>query len=96
MRKLMLTIEDLQVESFDTSHPDGIARGTVKANVEVEETYYVSCEGETCEWGGCTETDVVHPCATNSCEGGNCEMSAWENQCTWGGRGGDICGSYVC
>jgi hypothetical protein len=96
MRKLALTIEELCVETFDTTASNRMPRGTVQGREEQEETYYVSCMGETCAWGGCTETDVVYACETNSCMGEMCDMSAWENQCTWGGRGGDICGSFVC
>jgi hypothetical protein len=93
MRKLTLTIEDLRVDSFETD-AEGRAHGTV--NARSEETYYVSCMGETCAEGGCTSTDVVYACETNSCAGEMCDMSDWPGQCTWGGRGGDICGSFVC
>lgn len=79
MKKLTLHIEDLQVESFQTS---GVARpvGTVLGHVEVETKQYTcACFSQACPTspangtcGGCVYSDGAGGfCTAGGCGGGN-------------------------
>ncbi|HEX8903509.1 MAG TPA: hypothetical protein VF771_01565 [Longimicrobiaceae bacterium] len=60
-----------------------------------------SCGGNTCVDFGCGATDEpscdYNPCGESvSCTTDVCDASNWEYQCTYDGRGGELCGSYEC
>lgn len=60
-----------------------------------------SCGEITCADAGCGGTNEpscdYNACGESvSCAGDVCGESNWEDQCTFRGRGGEQCGSYVC
>lgn len=90
MRKLQLSLDDLQVDSFHPTAPQP-ARGTVQAHSEISfpETCKVWCSADT----GCATCDVscngtcYNSCGA-SCAGtcGSCACSAYNTECgcqTW-------------
>lgn len=85
MKKLMLAVEDLTVESFDTS-PAGRPRGTV---VGRQCTCYTECTCPGCPT--CDGTCPEDPSCADTCE--TCDgMSCWES---CGPSGCDTC-DYSC
>jgi hypothetical protein len=79
MRKLMLQLDDLQVESFETAGTPDL-RGTVEAHVsnpciKTTNTCPYTCDDATCI-GSCQGTSCYMPaCNTcESCPGGPCQI----------------------
>ena len=63
MKKIVLNVEALQVESFVAEQPEAKARGTVRGNGTGQQcnsygcdTYYCSIGYETCADASCLET----------------------------------------
>lgn len=106
VKKLKLNLVDLHVESFHVrGHPR--AEGTVHGRDEGFETDYGvgTCAPFTCGEISCVEfcgnseepSCDLNPCGESvSCTTDVCGESHWEHQCTGGGRGGELCGSFVC
>lgn len=72
MKKLMLSLDDLRVDTFATSKDGSGLRGTVKGH-ETEfcpNTYYVECPVTgmaTCGETACSCSDVYETCAQMGC-----------------------------
>jgi hypothetical protein len=107
MKKLRLNLDDIHVESFDVrSRPRG--EGTVHGRDDTFPTDEAvgtcapfTCGEISCVDYGCGNTEEpscdLNPCGESvSCTTQMCGESHWENQCTAGGRGGELCGSFVC
>ena len=85
-------LNDLSVESFDTSPAGPEARGTVHGHASFHETCYdYSCEGSCFQTGcaGCPSVDGcgTYACPSNGCPGGSamdltactgCDLSCYD------------------
>jgi hypothetical protein len=76
MKKLKLNLDDLQVESFETTPASATQRGTVHGYRPYTDTCGTPCTAHpqcTAECGGQGDTDYVctNDCGTDSCDCGS-------------------------
>ncbi len=76
MKKLKLNLDDIKVESFETSANNLSAVGTVKGNATLTE--YVTCNG--CTHITCGNT-CGNTCNGNTCDGNTCDGTCDGNTC---------------
>ncbi len=83
MKKIKLNLDDLQVQSFDTTPVGGAAaRGTVHGHGDTNQVGSCTCGGDTCAGGACLVfgTDAATDCCGTGTAGGGtfvtCETCA--------------------
>jgi hypothetical protein len=76
MRKLRLNLEDVSVESFETTAVDPDQRGTVKAHTAF------SCLNYTCQDGGCLGSYGCHTAYCNYSGEIACPTATCQQGCT--------------
>ena len=104
MKKLRLKVDELTVESFDTSAAAGARGGTVRAHESAENnTCLALCTNYNCQGGGTGPTGCLFTDCGYTCNGDfECnDITAWQTcphtcddrTCFWCGGGTDGCGT---
>jgi len=91
MRKLSLKMDELQVESFDTSASPANGRGTMKAyESDICSAAYTNCT--ICSGAYC-HGETTAPCWAGTYEGSNCDSTGLQILCgcTYGGENNGTC-----
>ncbi|HEY0017631.1 MAG TPA: hypothetical protein VGC13_15070 [Longimicrobium sp.] len=97
MKKLALDLDELCVESFDTTAPPKDSRGTVQGNMQ---SYYGGTCAQTCyTCAGTCQVTCYNSCAGTchepSCNGGTCYASC-QGSCYDQSCGGSCAGQHTC
>lgn len=89
MRKLSLRMDDLAVESFDTTTAPHFSRGTLKAH-ENDTAAYTNCT--MCSGNYC-QGETTAPCWAGTYQGSQCDSTGAQILCgcTYGGENNGTC-----
>lgn len=79
MKKLTLNLEEIRVESFDTSPESQDGRGTVHGRGNLSVTCFTDC-GEGCSGDWCAGQSTT-PCQGGTYDGRTCDTTCYQIAC---------------